>query len=167
MMNLIAILLVAQAAQAGGLSWKTPAGWTTEPPGSAMRIVTYRIPAATGDGEPGEVGVFFFGKGEGGSVDANVDRWIAQFTPESGSAKPARRVETVHGIRVTRVSAEGTFSSGMPGGPRTAKAHFALRGAIAEGPGGNVFFKLTAPRNTAKRAEPRFDALVGSLEIAR
>src|SRR2546427_277431 len=138
-MDLLAILLVAQAAQAGGLSWKSPAGWTAEPPSSPMRVVTYRIPAAAGDGEPGELGVFFFGKGEGGSVDANVDRWLAQLTPESGSAKPSRRVETVKGIRVTRVSAEGTYSSGMPGGPRTPKPGFALLGAIAEGPGGNVF----------------------------
>src|SRR5712691_5783564 len=162
-MNLFAILLAAQAAQAGGLSWKPPAGWTAEPPSSSMRVVTYRIPAASGDGEGGEVGVFFFGPGEGGSVDANVDRWLAQFAPEPGSAKPARRVETSRGIRVTRVSVEGTYSSGMPGGPRTPKTTFALLGAIAEGPGGNVFFKLTGPRKTVQKAATRFEALVRSL----
>ena len=162
-MSLFAALLVAQAAQAGGLSWKPPAGWTAEPPSSPMRVATYRIPATAGDAEPGELAVFFFGSGEGGSVEANVDRWIAQFAPESGSAKPARRVESVNGIRVTRVSAEGTFSSGMPGGPKTAKAHFSLLGAIAEGPGGNVFFKLTGPRKTVQKTAAKFDALVRSL----
>jgi len=128
-----------------------------------MRVVTYRVPAASGDGEPGELGVFFFGTGEGGSVDANVDRWIAQFAPESGSAKPARRVESVKGIRVSRVSVEGTYTSGMPGGPKTPKTGFALLGAIAEGPGGNVFFKLTGPRKTVQKAASQFDALVRSL----
>ncbi len=162
-MSLCAILLVAQAAQAGGLSWKPPAGWTAEAPSSPMRVVTYRVPAASGDGEPGELGVFFFGTGEGGSVDANVDRWIAQFAPESGSAKPARRVESVKGIRVSRVSVEGTYTSGMPGGPKTPKTGFALLGAIAEGPGGNVFFKLTGPRKTVQKAASQFDALVRSL----
>ncbi len=161
-MSLFAILLVAQAAQAGGLSWKPPAGWTAEPPSSSMRVVTYRIPAASGDAEGGEVGVFFFGR-EGGSVDANVNRWLAQFTPELGSAKPVRQVETWKGIRVTRVSAEGTYSSGMPGGPRTPKTAFALLGAIAEGPGGNVFFKLTGPRKTVQKAAPHFEALMRSL----
>ena len=162
-MSLCAILLVAQAAHAGGLSWKPPAGWTAEAPSSPMRVVTYRVPAASGDGEPGELGVFFFGTGEGGSVDANVDRWIAQFAPESGSAKPARRVESVKGIRVSRVSVEGTYTSGMPGGPKTPKTGFALLGAIAEGPGGNVFFKLTGPRKTVQKAASQFDALVRSL----
>jgi hypothetical protein len=162
-MDLLAVLLVAQAAQAGGLSWKPPSGWTAEAPSSSMRVVTYRIPAAPGDPEPGELGVFFFGKGEGGSVDANVDRWLAQLTPESGSAKPSRKVETVKGTRVTRVSAEGTYSSGMPGGPRTPKPSFALLGAIAEGPGGNVFFKLTGPRKTVQKAAPQFEGLIHSL----
>ena len=162
-MDLIAILLVAQAAQAGGLSWKPPPGWTAEPPSSPMRVVTYRVPAASGDAEPAELGVFFFGKGEGGSVDANIDRWLAQFTPEASAAKPSRKVETVKGIRVTRVSAEGTYSSGMPGGPRTPKTGFVLLGAIAEGPGGNVFFKLTGPGKTVKKAAPQFEALIHSL----
>ena len=162
-MDLVAILLVAQAAQAGGLSWKPPPGWTAEPPSSAMRVVTYRVPAISGDAEPAELGVFFFGKGEGGSVDANIDRWLAQFTPEAGAAKPSRKVETVKGIRVTRVSTEGTYSSGMPGGPRTPKTGFVLLGAIAEGPGGNVFFKLTGPGKTVKKAAPQFEALIHSL----
>jgi hypothetical protein len=162
-MRLFAVLFAAATAQAGGLSWKPPAGWTAEPPSSAMRVVTYRVPPAPGDREPGEVGVFFFGAGEGGSVEANIDRWIAQFASEPGSPKPARRVETVNGIRVTRVSIEGTYSSGMPGGPRTPKPAFALIGAIAEGPGGNVFFKLTGPSKTVHKAAPQFEALVRSL----
>src|SRR5262249_61379413 len=105
-MNLIALLLLAQASQAGGLSWKPPADWAVAPSSSSMRFVTYRVPAAAGDAEPGEVAVFFFGANQGGSVDANVERWNAQFTPEASSAKPARKTETVNGIRVTRVSTE-------------------------------------------------------------
>jgi hypothetical protein len=131
-----------------------------------MRLATYRVPATGGDSEPAELGVFFFGNGEGGSVDANVERWIGQFSPEMGATKPTRRVETVNGIRVTRVSTEGTYASGMPGGPTTPKAHFALVGAIAEGPGGNVFFKLTGPRKTVAKAAAQFEALVRSLKRA-
>lgn len=163
-MNLLALLLAAQTAQAGGLSWKPPADWTPEPPASPMRVVTYRVPATAEDAEPAEVAVFFFGSGQGGSVDANVERWNGQFTPESGSAKPARKLETVNGIRVTRVSTEGTYSSGMPGSPKTSKPGFALLGAIAEGPDGNVFFKLTGPRKTVQKAAGKFDALVRSLK---
>lgn len=161
----LVVLAAAQAPQAGGVTWTAPAAWTAEPPRSSMRVVTYRIPAAAGDAEPAELGVFFFGPGgEGGSVDANVQRWIGQFAPENGAAKPSQRVETVNGIRVTRVSAEGTYASGMPGGPSTPKPRYALLGAIAEGPGGNVFFKLTGPRKTVEKAAPQFDALLRSLK---
>jgi len=66
----------------------------------------------------------------------------------------------VNGIRVTRVSAEGTYASGMPGGPTTPKTRFALLGAIAEGPRGNLFFKLTGPRKTVAKAAAQFEALV-------
>jgi hypothetical protein len=137
-----------------------------DPQRSTMRVATYRVPPSPGDAEPGEVGVFFFVGGAGGSVDANVERWIAQFTPDPGGAKPKRSVETVNGIRVTRVSAEGTYASGMPGGPTTPKTQYALLGAIAEGPGGNLFFKLTGPRKTVSKAAAQFEALVRSLKRA-
>ena len=162
-MSILALILLAQVTQAGGLSWKAPAGWPVDPQGSQMRVATYRIPAARGDAEAGELGVFYFGKGEGGPASANVDRWLHQFTPESGAAKPSSRTETVNGIRVTRVAAEGTYASGMPGGPSTPKAKFALLGAIAEGSDGNVFFKLVGPRGTVRAASGQFEALVRSL----
>jgi hypothetical protein len=162
-MSILALVLVAQAVQAGGLSWKPPPpSWTPDPRGSAMRIATYRVPAAPGDPEGGELAIFFFGK-EGGTVAANVERWVRQFTPEAGAPEPSTRTETVNGIRVTRVSAEGTFASGMPGGPSTPKGHYALFGAIAEGPGGNVFFKLTGPRKTVRAASAQFDSMIRSL----
>ncbi len=162
-MSMVFLVLLAQAAQAGGLSWKAPAGWPVDPHGSQMRVATYRVPAARGDTEGGELGIFFFGKGEGGPASANVDRWLHQFTPESGAAKPSSRTETVNGIRITRVAAEGTYASGMPGGPSTPKTRFALLGAIAEGPEGSVFFKLVGPRGTVRAASGQFETLVHSL----
>jgi hypothetical protein len=45
-----------------------------------------------------------------------------------------------------------------------AKRDFALRGAIAEGPDGAVFFKLTGPRRSVVAAGKAFDALVASLK---
>jgi hypothetical protein len=47
-------------------------------------------------------------------VEANVDRWIAQLAPESGSAKPARRVESVNGFRVTTLQEIECAATGMP-----------------------------------------------------
>lgn len=162
-MSVVSLVLLAQVVHAGGLSWKAPGGWPADPHGSSMRIASHRIPPAPQDGEGAELAIFFFGKDQGGTIAANVGRWLSQFTPEFGAAKPSTQIEMVNGVRVTRVSTEGTYASGMPGGPTTAKQRFGLLGAIAEGPGGNVFFKLTGPRRTVRAAAPQFDALIHSL----
>jgi hypothetical protein len=157
----------AAANTAGGLTWTVPKDWTAEP-GSAMRVATYRVPRARGDKEDGEVAVFYFGPGQGGSVDANVERWFAQMDPEPGAKKPSRSRIEVGAIPVTLCSAEGTYSGGMVGGGAAAgkKTGYALTGAIAEGKGGEVFFKLTGPKKTVAAAQKDFDALVKSLKGA-
>ncbi len=155
----------ASAASAGGLTWTAPKAWPVAPPVSSMRVVTYGVPAAAGDPEGGEVAVFFFGPGQGGATKANVDRWLAQFQPEKGSAGPGKPVAMkVGAVNVTIVTTEGTYSSGMPGGPSMPKPGWALRGAIAEGPQGPVFFKMVGPKKTVHAAATAFDGLLKSLK---
>ncbi len=155
----------APAQTVGGLSWSAPKGWSVAPTASSMRVVTYRVPAAAGDAEAGEVAVFFFGPGQGGGTQANVDRWIRQFTPEKGSAPPGKPVALKGAaVPVTIVTAEGTYASGMPGGALTPKPGWALRGGIAEGPQGPVFFKMVGPKKTVLAAAPAFDAFLKTLK---
>lgn len=150
-------------SSAGGIAWTVPKGWIAEAPKS-MRVATHRILPAEGDPEGGELAIFYFGPGQGGSVDSNVDRWYAQFAPEAGTPKPpAPSRSKTGGLDVTLVRTEGTYASGMPGGATTPKKGWALRGAIAEGPGGAVFFKLVGPKKTVLKAGGDFDALVKSL----
>ena len=153
------------ATSAAGIAWTVPKGWISGPSSSAMRFATYRVAAAPGDKEGGEISVFVFGKGDGGSVDGNVARWQAQFQPEGkGAPLPPSPKATKEGpFTVTLVTAEGTFSSGMPGGDSVPKAGWALRGAIVEGPGGQVFFKLVGPKKTVQKETLDFDRLVKSL----
>jgi hypothetical protein len=157
----------AAAHEGAGLAWTPPKAWAVVPNASTMRLATYRIPQAPGDTEAPELGVFYFGPGQGGSVESNVARWTSQLEPEKGAPKPAPpRKSKVNGIDVTVVSAEGTYASGMPGGPTTAKSGWALLGAIAEGPKGAVFFKLTGPKKSVAAARRDFDALVASVKPA-
>jgi hypothetical protein len=156
---------VESATTAGGLSWTVPKGWIGAP-ASSMRVATYRTPAAPGDAEGGEVAVFYFGPGQGGGIDANVERWFAQMTPEAGSKKPSRSQLKVGDIKVTICAAEGTYTGAMGMGAASAgpEKGFALEGAIAEGPQGAVFFKLTGPKKSVEKARAGFDALVKSLK---
>lgn len=157
----------AAPATAGGIAWTVPKAWSVAPSSSSMRVATYKAAPAPGDPEGVEIAVFYFGPGQGGAVDANVKRWFAQFQPEGkGSAEKQQRTK-VNGLDVTLVSTEGTYASGGMMGPATPKKGFALRGAIAEGPEGAVFFKMTGPKTTVARSGPDFDSLVKSLTKPR
>ena len=74
------------AESTAGLHWTAPPGWTSQGP-QPMRTVTYTISAAAGDHDNGECGVYLFGTGQGGSIDANIERWKSQFRAPDG--KPA------------------------------------------------------------------------------
>jgi hypothetical protein len=131
-----------------------------------MRVAEYTV---EGD-ETAELAVFYFGADQGGPVEANMTRWLAQFSQPDGSETKAKRSERmVRGNAVALIEAHGVYSGGMamPGAPpKAAQPDAALLGAIAKGPGGSVFFKFVGPRASVERARPAFDALVESLEVA-
>jgi hypothetical protein len=150
---------------AGGLTWTAPAAFTARAPESRMRAAEYTI-AAPGGGEPAVLGVFYFGPDQGGSIDANVERWIGQFTdaagaPAKSSAKVEKRSRGAFGI--TTVDVSGTFTNSMPGGPAGAQANQRMLGAIVEGPNGPVFFKLVGPAAAVAPAEAPFRELIDSV----
>lgn len=154
----------ASGPSAGGLTWQAPKPFESRTPKSSMRVAEYGIEGDTSS----ELGVFFFGADQGGSVDANMTRWIGQFTQPDGKETQAKRSErTVKGIDVSLVEAQGTFSGGMamPGAPQPAAIMDAmLLAGIAKGPGGPVFFKLVGPRASVEAARGAFDGLIESLK---
>jgi hypothetical protein len=162
----LALTGVARAEQAGGLTWTAPPEWKSQGE-RPMRAATYSIPATKGDAEPAELAVFYFGESSGGAVDANVKRWIDQFQKADGSsaAKDAKvKKEKIAGLPATAVDVKGTYMGGSMMGPSTPKPGYRLLGAIVEGPGGNVFFKLTGPEKTVSGAEKPFRKLLDGLK---
>ncbi|MBM3262518.1 MAG: hypothetical protein FJY97_03715 [candidate division Zixibacteria bacterium] len=157
----------AGSGTAAGISWTAPAGWIAQPDRS-MRVATYMIPASDGDAEAGECAVFFFGSGQGGSVDLNVTRWRDQFEGPDGKPVSLNKQEsTINGVKVTMVSVSGTYLASM--GPmfqsgQTKKPGFKMLGAILGAPEGNVFFKLTGPEKTINGAEKAFREMLNSVK---
>ena len=78
-----------------------------------MRKASYDVPKVSGDAEDGELAVFYFGPGQGGSIDANVDRWVKQFSGvDPGDVKRADR--EANGLRQHTVEVpHGTFDAGQ------------------------------------------------------
>ncbi|MGZ6987683.1 MAG: hypothetical protein ACXVH0_01835 [Thermoanaerobaculia bacterium] len=148
----------------GGLTWAVPKTWAPGP-SSAMRLATYTLPGLGGDSDRPELAVFWFGPSQGWTVDQNVARWFSQFAAAPGDPSPTRSLTRVGSLPVTLVTAAGSYSAGMGmGAAPAAKSGYALRGAIAEGPNGAVFFKLTGPRRSVVAAGKDFNALVASLK---
>jgi hypothetical protein len=133
-----------------------------------MRAATYSVAPAPGDSAAAECAINYFGPGQGGSVDANIERWKGQFKGAGGKppATAVRRTQA-RGLTITIVEATGDYT-GM-GGPMAAAATIApgyrLLGAIVEGPAGNVFVKLTGPARTIAANQQKFDALMASFQI--
>ena len=149
-------------ASAAGISWRVPSTWTTGP-ARQMRVATYNIPPAVEGTAGGECGVFYFGASEGGDVEANMARWIAQFEPTDD---PERTTRTVDDLKVHLIDLSGTYvaSTGpMMSGPKMRKEGYRLLGAIVEGPQGSVFFKATGPSGAIDAAEDDFNGLVSSI----
>jgi hypothetical protein len=170
---LVGALVFLSSAGAGnaetvsGLSWQAPASWKSQPQ-RPMRAATYAIPAAPGDSEGGECVVYYFGPGQGGGVEANVERWIGQFeAPGGGSAADlAKRSErTVNGLEVTLLDLSGTYLfKPFPMAPQaTKKPAYRMLAAIVQGKDAPVFFKLTAPAKTAAQTEADFNKMIESL----
>jgi hypothetical protein len=135
-----------------------------------MRAAEYGVRGA----ERTELAVFYFGPDQGGSVEANLTRWISQFSQPDGSdsASRARRTQRTvgSGVEVTLLELTGTYSGGMamPGGPAPEAIPDAMMlAAIAKGPEGTVFFKLTGPAAAVEQSREGFEQLISSLEPLR
>jgi hypothetical protein len=144
-----------------GVAWNVPKHWTIDL-AQGMRVATYIVPAAAG-AEGAECAVYYFGPGQGGGLDANLERWMGEFQPlekhDIRKLKPG-------GMEATRILARGNYvahsmrSAAAPG----EKPNWALLGAIVNGPSGDVFFKLTGPATTVDAAARDFDGMLGSMK---
>jgi hypothetical protein len=141
----------------GGFVFARPETWGWIVPTSPMRKAQLSVPAQQGN-VGADVTFFHFGQGQGGSVQANVDRWFKQFSDGHTDAGTERVGKTT----VTFVKADGTFSSGMPGGATTPLKNYAMRGAILQNPAGDVYIKMTGSRAVVESAEPAFEKMVRS-----
>jgi len=154
----------------GELHFKAPDAWATEKPTSTMRVAQYKLPKAEGDPEDASLVLYYFGASQGGTTQANIDRWIGQMQQPDGSAsKDKAKTDnlTVNGLKVSTVDVTGTYTAEMsPGsGDRHNNANYRLRAAVIETPKGNYFVKLVGPANTIAKWDQAFNDYLKSFEF--
>ena len=138
-----------------GLIFQVREGWKSVTPSSPMRKAQLEVARGA---EKAEVTFFHFGADQGGSAAENVRRWYGQF-PGSEDKRITEHV-TVGSIKITFAMTEGTYQSGMPGGPTTPMEGYALCGAILETPTGNIFVKMTGPNAVVKASTEVFKKMI-------
>jgi hypothetical protein len=130
-----------------------PATWTSRAPASTMRLAEYVVP--TNAQGSAEVVVYFFGKGQGGNVDANLTRWKAQFSTSDGSAVPEMILRDSTGLfPITFAEYRGNYRRGIgTGSADSVRVGQTLVAGIAETPRGTLFIQLFG--NSARVAEEK------------
>lgn len=156
---------------ANGIAWSAPAGWVKEQPASTMRAAQYRLPSGKQGVKDGEMAVFFFGQGQGGQTQANLERWANQFVQDDGSdpmkAAKIDNFTTSTGLKVTTIALKGHYQSGGMGGPSYDEAGWRLYGAVVEGDGGPWFFKTVGPDAVMTQHHDEIVSFLKGLRLAR
>ena len=145
----------------GPVSFELPEGWQEKSPTGAMRSAEATIP---GEGGDAEMIVFYFGPGQGGGVEPNLQRWVGQMQMEEGT-EPERGSFQVGDLTVTHITVHGTLlPSGMGTGPSEPQPDSTLMGAVVEGPSGPWFFKVTGPQATLEGEQEAFLEMLHTLQ---
>jgi hypothetical protein len=172
--SLVAVVCVVTlgnnaAAQKSELKFRVPPGWVEEERTSSMRLAQYRLPKAEGDTEDASLVLYYFGQGQGGSVTANIDRWLAQMKQADGSAVKGSKDEhlVANGLKVTMIDLSGTYvAETAPGsGTFNNKPGYRLRAAVVETPNGNYYLKLVGPEKTVAQWNEPFLSYINSFEF--
>ena len=138
----------ANVVEVAGYQFVAPDDWIQSEPTSSMRKAQFDLTGE--DGKTAQLVFFYFGPSGGGGVRANVDRWMKQF---KDMQHRDMKEEIVNEVKVTYARATGTFLSGSPFGPKTAKPGHSLLGSIVEGRQGSIFLKLVGPTKTVQAYE--------------
>jgi len=147
--------LNGKPVEIAGIRFTPASQWTDFGP-SGMRQASYAYGPLEGDKDSATVAVFYFGKDQGGTIEANLERWIKQFTLPGGGDPHTATIQhtlTVDEMNVHVLTLMGTYHASMGGpmsGNQEAKDNYRMAAMVVEAPGGNVFFKLTGPDYTAK-----------------
>jgi len=148
----------------GAFQLQAPDTWASRQPRTRIVEHEFAVPQSEGDELEGRVTVM----GAGGGVEANIDRWIQQFSQPDGSAtKEKAKIEKreIAGQKVTVVDLSGTYMD-RPGpmAPGVERPNYRMLGAIIETKqNGNHFIKFYGPQRTVTANAEAFTKMLDSL----
>lgn len=140
-----------------------PTAWTFRKPSSTMRLAEYVAGAPGG----AEIVVYYFGASQGGTVDANLERWKSQFSnPKGGAVEEVIKHEKPGAFPLTIAEYHGTYARGvgMGSAPEQARPNHILIAVVAETPKGTLFFQMFGPTEAVNAQRAAYLDFVHSLK---
>jgi hypothetical protein len=150
----------------GNLKFTIPWKWQIEPVESPARGGQWLVPPLHGEGDGGEVVVFYFGPGIGGTWKENIEAWIGtMFNAEGHPAAAEVKHHTTGGFKISQVVIFGTYTQivSLPGVPPALKSNYGLLGAVIENPQGNIYWRFTGPEALITANLPLFNKVIDSV----
>lgn len=146
------------------LALTAPEHWAPKPPAMQMIAYEFAVPPAEGDEESGRMTVMT----AGGSVEANIERWIGQFSqPDGAETKDRAKVEkkTIGGQEVHLVDVAGTYQDARgPFAPAVARPDYRMLAAILPTPEGTYFLKFYGPKKTVGENQAAFEKMIEGMK---
>jgi len=128
----------ANAIEIAGLNFEWDTSWKAKASPSMMSALNL-MTVAEDQKEVLEAKFYYF-KGGGGGVDANVKRWAGMFKDT-----PDQHEEELADGKVTLYTFKGTFMVGARGTEKVATPNYAMLVAIVSGEHGPVFVRMDGP----------------------
>lgn len=163
--------LLQTPAAPGSLTFTAPSGWQARDASSSMRVAEFVLPGRDATAGSAELVIYYFG-GSGGSVDANIQRWLGQMQQPDGRATgdvATRDNRTINGLKVSLLDVSGTYVAEVR--PGAAEKHnspgFRMRTAVVETPRGPYYLKLVGPAPTVGAWNASFNEFLASLKFGQ
>lgn len=153
----------------GKVSMQSPAAWQSKKPRTNIVDFEFAIPAIEGDKIDGRVTVM----GAGGSIEANVGRWVGQFVQPDRTPtlkRTQREKIEIAGQQVHLVDITGNYRDQPRGpfGPTVKREKYRMLAAIiVTDKLGQYFVKAVGPRRTIAANEDAFKKMIKSLAVAK
>lgn len=166
----VLVAVAASVSAAFTLRFEMPKGWVPKAPSSSMRVAEFVLPKADGDAEDATLTVYSF-PGGGGTIEANLERWIGQMSqPDGKPSKDLAKTTTLTstaGVKMTLVDVPGTYIAEVSPGSteRFNKPGFRLRAAVVETTAGPYYVKLTGPAKTVEKWDASYTSFLKSMKV--
>lgn len=144
------------AFRVGSVRFDRPESWRWVPPTGELRAA--QLEKKSGRDLVLRMTFSRFPGASATAVQANLDRWVAQFSSVSTPAEV--RSISPSPCPLTTVKIKGTLKGGTPGGPAQETKDTTLLGAILSADGELVVVKLTGPTALLVPEEKTFLSLV-------